>query len=249
MVQKLIERFRTCKKPVVGCFLGTAAASPATSEGFHRAATIDDAVNLAIDLSGSKVGSIEMPSEIQDWVTREKTGWAPEQKYLRGLFAGGTFCYQSQQILQSSGLPVYSNAPLDKNFQLADPNRSRGHTLIDMGTDEYTVGRPHPMIDATLRKQRILAESNDPQVAVVLLDLILGYNASMDPVGELMDALAAARQNAKKRGGRLTIVASVCGTDSDPQDLGLQVKLLRQAGVYVFQTNAQAASFCAALLN
>jgi FdrA protein len=104
------------------------------------------------------------------------------------------------------------------------------------------------MIDGMLRKQRILTEAHDPQTAILLLDFILGYNASMDPVGELLDAIIEARQIIHKRGGNLTVVASVCGTDGDPQDLSLQVKLLKDAGVIVFNSNAKAASFCCELL-
>ena len=117
-----------------------------------------------------------------------------------------------------------------------------------MGAGEYTLGKPHPMIDGTLRKQRILTESHDPEIAILLLDFILGYNASMDPVGELVAAIVEAKGNVKRRGGVLTVVASVCGTDRDPQDLQLQVKLLQQAGVIVFYSNAKAASFCCELL-
>ena len=133
--------------------------------------------------------------------------------------------------------------------RLQDSTRSVEHSLVDMGSDEFTLGKPHPMIDGTLRKQRILAEAHDPQTAILFLDFILGYNASMDPVGELLDAILEARQIAKKRGGHLTVVASICGTDGDPQDLKLQVKLLKEAGVIVFSSNASATSFCAALLN
>ena len=127
-------------------------------------------------------------------------------------------------------------------------NHSLEHTLVDMGSDEYTLGKPHPMIDGTLRKQRILAEAHDPQTAILFLDFILGYNASMDPVGELLDAVIEARQIVKNRAGDLTVVASICGTDGDPQDLNLQVKLLKDAGAIVFHSNAKAASFCCELL-
>ena len=104
------------------------------------------------------------------------------------------------------------------------------------------------MIDGTMRRQRIRAESRDPQVAILLLDFILGYNASMDPVGELLDAILEARRAASQRGGALTVVASICGTEGDPQELGLQTKMLQEAGVIVFHSNAKAASFCCELL-
>lgn len=171
----------------------------------------------------------------------------PEQRYIRGIFAGGTFCYQAQQILRDAGMVVYSNAPLAGNLQLPDSLRSLEHTLVDMGADEFMVGRPHPMIDSRLRRERILAEALDPQVAVLLLDFILGFNASPDPAGDLAPAIAAAKQGVKKRGGFLSVVASVCGTEGDPQGLQQQTRLLEEAGVVVFPSSAQAALFGARL--
>ncbi len=117
-----------------------------------------------------------------------------------------------------------------------------------MGEDHYTISKPHPMIDGTMRIQRILAEGRDPQVAVLLLDFILGYNASMDPVGEHLEAIIEAKQLAQKRGGALTVVASICGTDDDPQDLSLQTRMLEESGVIVFLSNAKAAHFCCDLI-
>jgi FdrA protein len=247
---RLIERFKTCAKPVVGCFLGVRAELQNGEAFYHRASTVDEAVRIAIEKSGgeSTFNEAAFTLEELEWIPLEKTAWNSEQKYLRGLFAGGTFCYQSQQIFRDAGIIVHSNAPLDSKYILRDSNRSQGHTIVDMGSDEYTLGKPHPMIDGTLRKLRILAESHDPQTAILFLDFILGYNASMDPVGELLDAILEAKQTAQKRGGNLTVVASVCGTDGDPQDLNLQVKLLKEAGVIVFPSNAKAASFCCAML-
>jgi hypothetical protein len=181
-------------------------------------------------------------------IQKEKQAWSPEQKYLRGILAGGTFCYQSQQILHQAGYTIYSNSPFDRKYRLADPEHSIEHTIVDMGDDFYTVGKPHPMIDGTLRKRRILAESRDPQVAVLYLDFILGYNASMDPVGELIDAILEAKGNSRRRGGALSIVASVCGTDDDPQDLNIQTNMLQEAGALVFRSNALASAACCKLL-
>ena len=99
-----------------------------------------------------------------------------------------------------------------------------------------------------MRQKRILAESSDPQVAVLFLDFILGYNASLDPVGELLDAVIQAKKAARNRGAHLTVIASVCGTEDDPQDLSFQASMLREQGVIVFNSNARAALFCAQLL-
>ena len=138
--------------------------------------------------------------------------------------------------------------PLISSSSSSHPEQSREHTLVDMGDDFYTRGKPHPMIDGTWRKQRILSEANDPSVAVLLLDFILGYNASLDPVGDLLEAIIQAKKNVADRGGYLSVVASICGTDGDPQDLRLQSKMLEDAGVVLFSSNTLAAKFCAELL-
>lgn len=119
---------------------------------------------------------------------------------------------------------------------------------MDMGDDYYTLGRLHPMIDATLRRQRLLSECRDPQMAIMLLDFILGYNAAMDPVGDLLDAITEAKRMSISRSGHLTVVASICATDGDPQDLDRQVRMLQQAGVVVFPSSAKAAAFCCEML-
>jgi succinyl-CoA synthetase alpha subunit len=246
----LLERIKTCKKPVVGCILGIDPESLSGKTNFQQARTIDEAVRLTLAFSNgepvaaSEVHSPELPADFQ----KEKKGWSPEQKYLRGILAGGTFCYQSQQILGAAGLTIHSNSPIEAKNRLEYPDRSREHTLVDMGEDFYMVGKPHPMIDGTMRRKRILAESRDPQVAVLYLDFILGYNASMDPVGELLDAILEAKRISKQRGGSLTVVASVCGTEDDPQVLGLQMKMLKEAGVLVFRSNALASAALCELL-
>lgn len=247
---RLIERFKSCTKPIIGCFLGTQLDAKSYEGIFRYTATIDEAVQLALEVVGEKsLGKdVSLTAQELEEIARERASWHPRQKYLRGVLAGGTFCYQSQQILRDAGMTVHSNAPLESKHKLMDSDCSREHTIVDMGADEYTVGRPHPMIDGMLRKQRILTEAQDPETAILLLDFILGYNASMEPVAELLDAIREAKQAVEYRGGRLTVVASICGTDGDPQILDLQSNLLKDAGVFVFQSNAKATAFCCELL-
>jgi FdrA protein len=249
-LERLFERLKVCRKPVIGCFLGMPSEAISASENFQLACTIDEAVQFAIARTSGKLATAQglFSPEEMDSLAREKASWLPEQRYLRGLFAGGTFCYQSQQIFRDAGTAIHSNAPLEEIYKLANPDHSLEHTLVDMGDDHYTLGRPHPMIDGTMRRQRIRSESRDPQVAILLLDFILGYNASMDPVGKLLDVILEAQRTAHQRGGALTVVASICGTDGDLQDIGLQTKMLQEAGVIVFPSNAKAASFCCELL-
>lgn len=249
-LQRLFDRIRVCSKPVVGCFLGLERLHQDLGPQFHQALTIDEAVELALHLGigESKKGVTEQHERSQSIIQEEISGWREEQKYLRGLFAGGTFCYQTQQVMRDAGFTAYSNAPLDKRYKLENPEASLEHSVIDLGDDHFTQGKPHPMIDATQRRKRILEEAEDPEVAVLLLDFILGYIASPDPVGDLIEAIQTAKGKAVRRGGRLTVVASICGTDQDPQGLDRQKRLLEQAGVLVFPSNYQAARFCADLL-
>ncbi len=246
-LDKLTRRFKSFRKPVVACFLGTDPSTLEKESGFHPASDIDSAVDISLRVFGSQIPCLN-GCDWDELLQKESAVWSREQRYLRGLFAGGTFCYQSQQIMHQAGLKVYSNSPLDKRFGLEHPEKSREHSMVDMGDDFYTRGRPHPMIDGTWRSQRILAEARDPSVAVLLLDFILGFNASLDPVGDLIEAIIEAKKVTAVRGGYLSVVASICGTDGDRQDLALQSKMLQDTGAVVFQSNARAVSFCAELL-
>lgn len=247
-LELLLERIVNCKKPVVGCFLGLSKRIEGLGKNFSQAFNIDEAVELALFKANQKRDQQKIKQNIENLVQREVSRWQPEQRYLRGLFAGGTFCYQSQQVLQGAGIPVYSNSPLDKRYHLEKPETSLEDSMVDMGDDLFTQGIPHPMIDGTQRAKRILAEAADPEVAVILLDFILGQIASTNPVGDLIGAICNAKETAANQGRHLTIAASICGTDLDPQNLNQQQKMLEAGGVLVFPTNVQAAQFSARLL-
>jgi FdrA protein len=162
------------------------------------------------------------------------------QRYIRGLFSGGTFCYEASALLGD----VWSNAPVDPKRAIEDPWKSREHTLIDLGDDVFTRGRPHPMIDLRLRNERMLEEAADPQVAVILLDVVLGYGSHADPAAEIVPVLMKIRKKTRSP----IIVASVCGTDEDPQGLERQEAALRDAGVLLAESNAAAARLAGAIV-
>lgn len=242
----ILEQVRLSTKPVVACFLGLKDPLP-SRDNFYSVRTLDEAVNTALNLvqHSSVISQINKAADVQ----KEVSSWLPQQCFLRGLFAGGTFCYQAQQVLQDAGIQVYSNSPFDKRYWLSNPETSLEHSMVDMGDDHFTQGKPHPMIDASQRAKRIVEEGKDPEVAILFLDVILGYVSSPDPAGDLEKAIIAARQAATNRGGHLTVVASICGTDQDPQNLERQKAILENAGAIVFSSNAQAASFCAQLIS
>jgi len=172
--------------------------------------------------------------------------WTPEHRrpvrpgMLRGLFAGGTLCDEAMVIASERLGPVRSNIPLRPEWALPPWPVARlpaGHTMIDFGDDELTAGRPHPMIDQTLRLERLAAAAADPQVAVIQLDVVLGHGAHPDPAAGLAPVIAAAPQ---------PVVVALIGAPSDPQGVGRQAETLRAAGADVFASNAAATRFACA---
>jgi FdrA protein len=162
---------------------------------------------------------------------------------IRGLFSGGTLCYEAMAVVAGVVGRVASNIPLRSEWRLADPNRSEGHTFVDFGEDAMTEGRAHPMIDPGLRNERFRREAADPATGVVLLDVVLGYGAHPDPASELVPLVEQALAD---RPGGLSVVVSLCGAADDPQGLDGQAAALRAAGALVTRSSARAAGLALA---
>ena len=161
-----------------------------------------------------------------------------KQRYIRGLYTGGTLAYETLILLGRMIGDVYSNAPLDSRLKLVDSNQSVKDSIVDLGEEEFTAGRAHPMIDPTIRRMRLVEEAKDPEVAVILMDIMLGYGSHADPAGAMLSAIADAKRMAETDGRALPILAHVCGTEQDPQPLSDQQAKLSKAGVHLFGTNA-----------
>lgn len=183
--------------------------------------------------------------------SKNAPGLAPRKgPFLSGLFSGGTLCDETMHIWAERGLsPIYSNIPLDPAWQLAAGARPDSHCAIDFGADEYTRGRPHPMIDPSLRLKRMQEDAANPLVGVILLDIVLGYCSHPYPARVYAPAIQAARQQAADDGRVLNVVISMCGTEGDPQRLSLQTEQFREAGSQVYASNAAAALRCIELLS
>ena len=153
---------------------------------------------------------------------------------LRGLFVGRTLCDEAMLVASAVVGRIASNIPLDPDWALDDHLTSDGHTMIDFGDDRLTQGRPHPMIDGSLRVERMLAEIDDPTAGVLLLDVVLGLASATEPAAELAEPVRRATT------AGLPVVVSVVGTRDDPQGLGRQVAALNDAGAWVFRSNAEA---------
>jgi FdrA protein len=197
-------------------------------DNVHFAATFDETAEMAVKLSTS------VAEPMRDLNIRR---FAPGQRYLRGLFSGGTLAYEALLILQDYLPAVYSNVPLNKEYRLEDSLVSHADTIIDLGEDEFTVGRLHPMMDNELRIRQLEKEANDPQVAIILLDVVLGYGAHPNPAGELAPVIARVKAKAEIAGRYLEVVAVVSGTDEDPQGLDGQIQQLKEAGAVVDTSN------------
>jgi FdrA protein len=252
VARKILDQVALCAKPTVICFLGGTQERTGISHA-RFARTLQEAVLLATLPEGKGEADLRAILDAEDrqfdnLVASLRPHLKPGQCDLRGLFSGGTLCYEAQVIWKDLlSRPVSSNAPLDPAQQMPDSNRSQGHVAVDLGEEEFTVGRPHPMIDNDLRIRRLLQEASDPATAVIVLDVVLGYGAHPDPAGELGPAVARARAQAMEAGRELLVVASITGTPGDPQDLDRQVSALEAAGVIVCSCNAAAARLAARL--
>jgi len=247
VVRLILDQVAAAAKPTVICFLGGDVRALANIPNVIPARTLQECAFLAAQVIKPELG--DMKSYLENENTRLaaqaselKKKLNTDQYYLRGLFSGGTLCYEAQVIWKEAlDVPVYSNAPLPGETSLPDSTKSQRHSAVDLGEEEFTVGRPHPMIDNDLRIRRLLQEARDPQVAVILLDVVIGYGAHPDPASELGKAVEDARRLAQGEWRELLVVASVTGTEDDPQSLSQTTLTLERAGVIVCESNAAAA--------
>jgi succinyl-CoA synthetase alpha subunit len=227
-------------KPIVVCFVG---ADPASIKGknLYPAKTLEDAARAAAALARGKKPAARAAAR----TAVPRVGLRAGQRYVRGLYSGGTFCYEASLLLGEALGRVWSNAPVKKSDKVGDVWRSREHTVIDLGDDVFTRGRPHPMIDHRLRNERLVAEAADPNVAVILFDVVLGYGAHQDPAAEMVPAIKAAQARAAKGKRKIAFVGFVCGTSGDPQNLAKQEAALKKSGVLLADSNAAAVRLAA----
>lgn len=223
---QLVASAHQVGKPVVVDFIGF--APPTTRIGnLHFAAGLDQAAKLAVELSKEP--------------TAKKSKRANVNGYMRGLFSGGTLAYEVLNGLQLFLSPIYSNVPIHDEQTIDNPLNSKAHTVLDLGEDDFTVGRLHPMMDNDLRLRRLKQEAEDKEVGIILLDVVLGEGSHANPASELAPAIAAHRKTRKD----LEFVALVIGTDEDPQQLDEQITQLTKAGATVFREVSTAVDYIA----
>jgi FdrA protein len=241
---KVMAALARVGKPAVVLFLGSDLKS--TDKNIRTVQTMVDCAAQAVKLTNNwgltlnfakhKLGSVP------NYSIPRKPAFSKASRYLRALYSGGTYCSEAQTIWAKSGLAVWSNIPVNKAFALDNPKKaSFEHTALDLGDDDFTIGKPHPMIDQGARIERLLREAGDPSVRVILLDVVIGWGAHADPASELAAAVVQAKKIARKANRHLAVIGFVCGTELDPQGLAKQEATLRAAGMVLAPNSASAA--------
>jgi FdrA protein len=225
-------------KPTVAALVGLQEPLPAPRH-VRLVSTLEEAAVAAVGLLGA---STPRPGEgLAEPVRRAAAELDPHRVAVRGLFSGGTLCYEAMVLLSRQLGRVYSNVPLRPAW--ATPAAGGAHVCLDLGEEEFTRARPHPMLDPAARVEHIRREADDPTTAVILLDVVLGHGSHPDPASVLAPACA----DAASRPGGPAVVAYVLGTDADPQGLADQRGRLAEAGCLLAPTGARAALMAAAL--
>ncbi|HBE88703.1 MAG TPA: FdrA family protein [Elusimicrobia bacterium] len=240
VMKKITAAVKKIKKPIVAVLLG-GEVKEKLKDDFYPARTLEEAAYKAAclgkGLKASKAKELIYDMNLKaEELAKKEAAKKRRSRFLRGLFTGGTFVGEAQVVLPEFTGTVLSNAPLDKKNKLKNSVKLSGHAVVDLGEDEFTVGRPHPMIDFSLRNKMIISEAKKPEVSVLLLDLVLGYGANLKPLDDILPPVAAAF----KANRELSIVASVTGTEADPQVRSKVVRALEAAGVLVMPSNAGA---------
>ncbi len=253
VMEKIISAAKEIRKPIVGVFLGS---PPKLLEGSNicQALTLEEAALLSAALSKGEDVSVvtgalkRREPEITRMAKIEAAKLSPGQNYLRGLFSGGTFCDEAQLLCRNILVDVYSNIPFGSSHKLKDSWKSEKHTILDLGDDEFTVGKPHPMIDYSTRNKRILNEAENPETAVILLDIVLGYGSHMNPLAEIIPVVKKAKEVASHQKRHLPMICSVTGTDKDPQNRSVVVSTLSRAGLLVMESNSSACKLAISII-
>jgi len=239
-------------KPVVVIFLGASVESfPTIPENVWLMRTLTEGAEQAVFLAGGDPLHVPGKHLLQQETTRlaqERAKFSHSQHFIRALYSGGTLCDEAMLLLSTQVGAIASNIPLRPEWSLAPGEIYRGHTALDLGSDEFTRGRPHPMIDPSTRLDYFARAASDPATAVILLDIVLGFGVPSNPATIYAEAIRQQREQARQQGRSLTVIVSLCGTEGDPQRLSAQRAILESSGDIVYDSNMVAALAAATLV-
>lgn len=247
VAEKVFKKAESLGKKVVLCLLG-ANAVPNLGENIIQCFNIEETAVKAVSLALGREVKFEVKEDIKKLVDDFEKVRKPEQKYVRGVFGGGTLCDEVMTTFRRMGVPMYSNIPLTESEELDNVEKSQGNTFVDMGDDYFTRGKPHPMIEPGLRTKRVVQDANDPETAVMLLDVVIGHGSHADPAGLAVEAAMEANKLLEKAGRKVLWIASFVGTKDDPQGYEDQIRKLKEANFIVLESNVRAAELAASLV-
>ncbi|MGM0239120.1 MULTISPECIES: acyl-CoA synthetase FdrA [Enterococcus] len=231
----VLDLLRATSKPVVAIFLGE--KPEAHEEGLYRAHTLEETAELAVELlKGNEITTYEKTVDVPEIKLTD------QQKYIKGYYSGGTLAYEAAMLINES-LELGAESGAEGFIMKKD-----GYEVIDLGDDIYTQGRPHPMIDATKRKELMVEAGQDAETAAILLDIVLGYGSHDDMASELAPGIKKVLADAKADNREIAVIGTIVGTDEDPQDIEKQKEILTEAGAIICDSNAQAVRTALALV-
>lgn len=233
---EVLGLLRSLSKPAVTIFLGEKPVNH--EENLYHAYTLEEAAEIAVQLLKK-----EPVVPIKETLLIPENTFSSQQKFVKGLYSGGTLAYEAAMLLEE-GLGLAENPATPAGFILKD----EGHEIIDLGDDIYTQGKPHPMIDPTKRKEMLETAGKDAETAIILLDIVLGYGSHQNMAQELAPTIKSIKETAKAEGRDLVVIATIVGTDEDPQNIHEQTAIMEQAGTILCDSNAQAVRLALGIL-
>ena len=243
VMDKVLSVADNCEKPVVVVFLGS---DEKLFEGHrvHATFSLEECALKAVELAGGNVGKFGMDdAEIEALAEVSVAKLAPERKFFRGLYCGGTFTEEALQYFSAHNVGVKLHSNLSNRYcvKLADSEQSEGHAILDLGAEDFTAKAPHPVFDPSLRLNRLRQELQDGQVGVVLVDFITGPGVAADPITAFANECAQHPE--------VVFISSICGSQEDPQNVAEKEELLKKSGVIVVKSNYQSAKLASAMMN
>lgn len=232
--KKIMNYLRTIDKPIVTIFLGEKPEEH--EENLYKAYTLEEAARISVSLlKGEEVGQFNgntsKAENVEDGLT------------IKGYYSGGTLGGEAAMLIKDA-LHGDKEVKNKEGYML----KTNGFEVIDLGDDEYTQGKPHPMIDPTARREYMKHAMEDKSTRVILFDIVLGYGSHENMAGQLSKGIVDIQTQAKEENREIHFVTTICGTDKDPQDYDEQKKIMEDIGVIVCDTNNQAVEKSLALI-
>ncbi|GAB0167822.1 acyl-CoA synthetase FdrA [Lysinibacillus sp. CTST325] len=225
--RKVLNVLRNIDKPVVTLFLGDKPSYQ--EENIYHAYTLEEAAVVAVQLSNGDQPNFE-PTTAENVNVLLKES----QVGIKGYYSGGTLATEAAMLVRDAFKDTITEEKNDRYIL-----KTKNHEIIDLGDDEYTKGKPHPMIDPEKRIEMLEKSVNDPETAVIMIDNVIGNGGHEDMAGELAPTIKRLLDNAHQNGRQLAVLATVVGTAQDIQGYDKQIDTLKESGAIICKTNDQ----------